>query len=231
MNKITSKARVTEIAALADKLLRRYASASSVANDQFLKTQFEQLERLYNDLNEAIKRTRAQSNVEEKDIARDDAVRAFSHLIDGYTFIPLPEKKEAALALKAIFDKYGKQIVSESYDNESALIDSLLNDLEAKEAKAEIAKLEGMEAAVAEMRKTQTEFKLAEDEWDAAKNVDSKALSASAATKPIVLLINDKIVSYLTAMYDNPLYTNFADQVDQEIVEINGAVGTRSKKA
>ena len=231
MNNLSTKARVTEIDALSDTLLRLYKAESSIANDAFLKKYFVELQKLSDAITEAIKRDHAQSNMDEKDAVRDEAVRNLGDLLDGYAVFPVPEKKTAALALKAIFDKYGRKITGESYANESSFIESLLKDLDASDAKANIAKLDGMEATVKAVRTAQDDFTAAYDAWAKAQSADAAAVNATGVKKPLVSLINDKIVPYLTAMAGEDEYKNFAGLVEQEIDKVNGAVSGRSGKA
>lgn len=231
MKKLASIARVTEIDALSDTLLRLYADETAVANDAFLKKYFAELQKLSDAITEAIKRDHAQSNMDEKDAARDEAVRNLGDLLDGYAVFPVPEKKAAALALKAIFDKYGRKITGESYANESSFIESLLKDLDTSDAKANIAKLDGIEATVKAVRTTQDEFTAAYDAWAKAQNADAAAVNATGVKKPLVALINDKIVPYLTAMAEEDEFKHFASLVAQEIDKVNGAVSGRSGKA
>lgn len=230
MTRVNLNARVSEIDALSDILLRRYENEHGLVNDAFLKTQFEKLQKLSDEITEAIKRTKTQSNMEEKDAARDEAVRNLGDMLIGYAASPVAEKKAAAIAVKAIFDKYGKQIATESYANESSFITSLLMDLGTKEAKADIAKLPDVDILIEAIRTTQEAFVVAYDEWATTQNEEATATSASSMKKPIVALINEKIVPYLSVMSDDPVYQKFASFVEQEIGKTNAAVSSRGKK-
>lgn len=230
MNNLSAKARITEIDGLTEYLLDIYKKEVGLANDEFLKEQFEELEKLSNVITNAIKRDRAQSNIEEKDAARDEAIRNLGDMLVGYAAFPMPDKKEAALALKATFDKYGKQIIYESHVNETSFIESLLADLETKEAKEHISKLDGIATVISTIRTTQAEFRSVYADWAKTQSIESKAVSASSMKKPIVEIINNKIVPYLTAMGYKEAYQDFAKTVDKEIGKINGAISSRSNK-
>lgn len=230
MNNLSGKARVTEIEGLNDALLQCYKSEVGLANDAFLKMHFEQLEELAKELTEAIKRGKAQTTLDAKDAVRDEAVRNLGDMLIGYAAFPMQDKKEAALALKVIFDKYGKQIATESYLNETGFINSLLMDLETKEAKAYIAKLDGVETVVASIRSAQADFSVAYAEWLDIQTNEKAATNATNAKKPVVALINDKLVPYLTAMAAMPGYTHFASLFEEAIGKVNSAVSSRSSK-
>lgn len=230
MKKLTFACRVSELDALSDTLLRLYAAEPAIANDVFLKKYFAQLQKLSDVITQAIKRNRVQSNLNEKDAKRDEAVRNFADLLDGYAVFPVAEKKSAAIALKAIFDKYGRKITVESFANESSFIESLLKDLNESEAKANISSLDGMEATVSAIRTAQDDFTAAYDAWIKAQSAEASAVNASDVKQPLILLINEKIVLYLTAVSEEDEYKHFAGLVEQEIDKVNSTVSARSGK-
>lgn len=230
MTRVTKSARVTEIEALAVKLLAIYANDNGLKNDTFYVSQFEQLRTLWLELVDAIKRGKAQSDMEEKDTARDKAVCDFADMITGYMAFPIPEKREAAATLKAIFDKYGRSIINESYDNESGFIDSLLRDLNKQEIVDVIAKLDGMGTCVEKLSDAQQAFITANYEWAKAQQADAAATNATKAKHGVILVINERLVPYLSARSIEPAYKVVADLVEQEIAKTNAAVDSRSSK-
>ena len=120
MTKLSSRLRITEADAASDALVRLFKAAG--LNDEFLSGSFAELEDLSARLTTAIRQDTADSRLDEKDAARDAAVRDLGTLIQGYTAIPVAEKKAAARRLDAVFSKYGKKIVNETYAAESSLI-------------------------------------------------------------------------------------------------------------
>ena len=78
---------------------------------------------------EALKRLRIYSQLAEKDLVRDMAIRALFKLVEGYTYIPIAEMKEAGLQVNSLLQQYGLSILHGDYAEESADIKSLLNDL------------------------------------------------------------------------------------------------------
>lgn len=224
MTKLSSRLRITETDAASDALVRLFRAAG--VQDDFLSGAFAELEGLSARLTTAIRQETADSRLDEKDAARDAAVRDLGTLIQGYTAIPVAEKKAAARRLDAVFSKYGKKIVNETYASESSLIESLLEDLGALEAEAKL--LEGVADLVATLRAAQDEFNAANDELTAAKT--ARGESATQVKKDLVALVNLKIVPYLGAVGGAEAYRDFAAKMEAEIVRANAATDRRTKK-
>lgn len=224
MTRLSSRLRITETDAASDALVRLFRAAG--VQDAFLSGAFAELEGLSARLTTAIRQETADSRLDEKDAARDAAVRDLGTLIQGYTAIPVAEKKAAARRLDAVFSKYGKKIVNETYASESSLIESLLEDLGALEAEAKL--LEGVADLVATLRAAQDEFNAANDELTAAKT--ARGESATQVKKELVALVNLKIVPYLGAVGGAEAYRDFAAKMEAEIVRANAASDRRTKK-
>ena len=92
MNKVISKARVTEVDSLSDALVRLYKVDSGIAEDAFLKTVMAEVETLSAQLTTSIRQDKVLSSLEEADGVRDEAVNALGTLLDGYAAIPIPAK-------------------------------------------------------------------------------------------------------------------------------------------
>lgn len=166
---------------------------------------------------------------DEADGSRDDAVRSLGAVLSGYAAMPIAAKKEAAIPLKAVYDKYAKAgILRANYTSESSMIESMLEDLSA--LAENIAALDGVGEAVAEVRATQDAFAKANDEYVAAKA--DKSVSATSLKKPLISLVNDKIVPYLDAMFiaGNENCAAFARTVEEEIKRVNAVVSARSSR-
>ncbi len=224
MTRLSSRLRVTETDSASDALVRLFKAAG--LKDDFLSGAFAELEALSARLTTAIRQDALDSRLDEKDAARDGAVRDLGTLIQGYTAIPLAEKKAAALRLDAAFSKYGKKIVNENYASESSLIESLLEDMGALEAETKV--LEGVAELVATLRKAQDEFNAANDEFMATRS--ERGESASQVKKELVALVNLKIVPYLGAVGGAEAYKDFAAKAEAEIVRANNASERRAKK-
>ena len=229
MNKVISKARVTEVDSLSDALVRLYKVDAGIAEDAFLKTVMAEVETLSAKLTTSIRQDKVLSSLEEADGVRDEAVKALGTLLDGYAAIPIPAKKDAAEKLRTVFAKYGKSITTANYASESSLIESLLEDFSKADAQESVKVLDGVAEILLQIRTAQDAFVKASDEYTASSS--AKAESASSVKKPLVSAINDRLVPYLTAMAmaNGTVYGDFALKAEKEISRVNETVSRRGK--
>ena len=230
MNKLNAKARITEVDGLSDSVISIFNADTNAQSDAFLKGQIAELTTLSDAITAAILQDKAVSNLDETDSKRDEAVRNLGSLLSGYAVFPIEEKKAAAVSLKAIFDKYSKSgILSANYVSESSMIESMLSDFSTEEAKANIEKLDGIANMISTIRTSQDEFTAANDAFVKAEG--NKGASASSYKKPILAIINDKIVPYLNTMaiVGNTAVADFSKNVETEINRINETIAKRGK--
>lgn len=228
MKKIRTTVRITELDTISDIIIRLYKADSGIAGDDYLKSTMAEIESLSERITIAIKADKIASTLDEADVKRDEIIRSLGTLLNGYSVIPIAEKKAAAEKLLAVFDKY-KGITAESYANESSFIESMLKDYAASELADSIKALDGVGSYISDLRAAQDEFNKANDEFTAS-NVN-KNESASALKKPLLSAINDKLVAYLTAMnlVNAAVYGDFVSKAESEIEKMNNSVAKRGK--
>lgn len=239
MPKINYNIRNTEIDALADSIVLQYGSffasgvsGSSLGADEFLASLVAELERLSALMRGAIHKDAVRSRLGEADAVRDGAIRRLGAALSGYAALPIEEKAAAARALRAVFDKYAKaNITSEGYGSESSLVESMLEDFSAPALSAQIGELEGVAGLIALVRAAQDSFAEAEYAFVQAKAKQSAC--ASSFKKPIVALINEKLVPYLDVMVlsGKEGFSDFARTVNAEIKRANERIARRAKKS
>ena len=227
--KLINNVRVTELDALSDALEREYKAAggeTAVAKDAVLAGLFGQLTDLSARNTTAIKQDAVVSTLDEADSKRDSVTRDIFTLTNGYTASPFAEVKAAALEVCAVLEKYGRGMTSKNYAEQTALTESLLEDL--GKAAERIAVLSGVAELVASLREAQDAFAVAHDGYIKAKA--GKGESASSLKKPIVSLINDSIVPYLNIVAAVEGYAPFITAVAGYIKETNDTVARRAGK-
>lgn len=232
MNKLRTAIRNAEVDGLSDTLIRLFKADLKAQGDAFLKATMERMETLSEQITTAILKNKTLSTLEAADSVRDEAVRTLGTLLAAYAVFPIAGKKELAAPLKTIYDKYAKAgITGANYTSESSLIESLLGDLAEESLTDNIKGLEGIDEAIASIRSAQDEFTKANDEYVQANT--NKGASASSFNKPIVSLINEKLVPYLDAMViaGNENCLEFAKGVDAEINRANDTIAKRTKKS
>ena len=232
MKKIRATVRVTEIYALSAALARLYVDYPQMSTDNYIKTCLGNITALTEEITDAIRPDKEASNLLEADAVRDEVIRNFSTLLDGYAVIPIEDKRAAALNLKAIFEKYGKKMIYESYDNESALIESMLRDYSAPAAAADAQKLLGIPEYLQQLRKAENDFIASRDSF-LRNAVTDKKLNASDLKKRLLAEINARLLPYLKLMAEaNPeKYGEFTEHVQTEVSRANQVIARRSKSS
>lgn len=232
VGKLTSRGiHVTELDALSDAMEREYALAcgdgsTTVAKDAVLRTQFAQLTDFSARNTMAIRRDAVVSTLDEADSRRDGATRDLFTLVGGYTASPFAEVKAAANEVCAVLDKYGRGMTSKNYADQTALTESLLEDLGAEKVTEKIGALAGVAELVAQLREAQDGFASAHDGYIKAKA--GKGESATSLKKPIVALINDSIVPYLNIVAVMEGYADFVAAIAGNIRRTNETVARRA---
>ncbi len=232
MKKINSSLRVTELDTLSDIIVRLYKDAakvegSAVATDANLSSIMTEVEKLSTEITSAIKKDKISLSLDEKDIVRDEVVRSLGDVLTGYAALPIPGKKESASKLLALYAKYGKQITSKSYAEESSLIESMIDDFSAEALKTDIASLEGLPDLLSSLRGAQDDFNMAYDEAVSANA--EKGNSATDVKKTLLSIMNYKFIPYITAVSMLDSYKDFASKCETEINKANANVSSRSK--
>ena len=227
--KVNGKVRVTELDALSDAMEREYKAAcgdgsTAVAKDAVLKGLFGQLTDLSERNTTAIKQDAVVSTLDEADSARDSVTRDLFTLTNGYTASPFAEVKSAAADVCAVLEKYGRGMTGKGYAEQTALTESLLEDL--GKASEKIAALSGVAELVASLREAQDGFAASHDAYIKAKA--DKGESATSLKKPIVSLINDSIVPYLNIVAAVQGYADFIARVAGNIKSTNETVARRA---
>lgn len=228
MNKINAKIRIADLDGLSDSIVRIYKADSAVQSDAFLKGAFSELETLSAQITTAILQDKTVSTLDEADSARDEVLRNLGAVLAGYASFPVADKKAAGIFLKSIYDKYIKAgIIKAAYNAESSMIESLIGDFSGAEALANIEKLDGIDVLLEQLRSAQDSFTAANDDY--VKSVASKGVSATSLKKPLLSVMNDKIVSYLNLMQGNEALAEFSKSVEKEISRVNDSLQKKEK--
>ncbi|ATA91563.1 hypothetical protein CGC56_04895 [Capnocytophaga canimorsus] len=232
MKPLNYQSRITEVGDVANRLAVLYKGTATLQDDAFLKNLLSEIQTQGDAITEAIKKDKAVSKLEDADAERDQAIRVLDKMLKAYEVFPVENTKAHGQKIVAIFKKYGVKITEENYSSESNLIDSLLKDLSASEVQASVTALSGVSEAIAQIRTTQEEFARLRLQYEEAFTENLSKVSASSLRKPLLGLINKKLIPYLVAMtlVDGAKYTAFADKVAKIIDDMNEVVKARGKK-
>ncbi|MGD8782536.1 MAG: DUF6261 family protein [Ignavibacteria bacterium] len=231
LNKLIISCRITETNGAANRIIIKF-DEGDWSSDTHLTGIFTQLKNTKEALTTAINRSKAQSNLDEKDEIRDTKVRGIYYLLQGYLHYPDEEIKEAAVNVEEVFDKYGVKIVKDSYVTESSLINSMLEDLSTAEMQTEIAKLPGLANLITELTTAQQEFETVRVGFESEQAEEGTEENATKLKQEAALIINEQLIVYLRAMLqvDEETYGTFARAVGQIIDDTNEEVKKRRKK-
>ena len=226
---INTRSRNGEVADVLDSIINAY-NGSSLATDPYLVAIFSELQPQSPLLIAAIECSRAESQLEEADMLRDDKIRALCLGVQSAVYNDDTAVKAAAQKVNTILDKYGLAIIDESYASESTLIKSMLNDLAAADLADAIAAVPGCAVNIAQLRTAQEAFTATSDDFAAAKSTDKQMKTATQLKKEIITSINQLLVRYLNGMQavNNAQYGALANILAQLIADNNSRVSRRS---
>ncbi len=229
--KLSYRTRTTEVNSTAENLGLTYQK-HSLESDSYLTGLFTDLQSKSDLLRTAINRSKAESNLDDMDVLRDEKIQALHYLLLGAIHNPSKEISVSATNLYHIYEKYGLKMTQKSYLIESSLIESMLEDYTAANLQADIAAVLGCAELIADIQTAQNNFKTANITWREAKSKEGLTVSASQIKKEIIVLINDNIVVYLKAMRlaNNAVYGELAQTVSQIITDTNQTIKRRAKK-
>lgn len=230
IKKIRTVSRNGDISALLSLILKVLAKNDWSA-DTYLTPIIEKISAINTSLIEALKRLKVYSQMAEKDHVRDMAIRALFKLIEGYTHIPIVEMKEAALLVEDVLEQYGLNIQNEDYAQESANIESLLNDLSKADIAVAIAKLQGVAETVSVLNTAQKDFENVALQQAEGESTKKDLDSASKLKKESIAEINDNLVGYMNTMAKvNPATYEATAKTIAELIDTNNELVKRRSK-
>ena len=224
------KSRTTEVADTATLLGQVYENRN--IEDLHLEGVMGNLGEANDQLLKVVNRDKAESNLAGLDEICDNKIQAFYYLLQGALHHPTGEVSSAAQRLQSIFDNYGVKMIHENYGSESAMIRSILRDYSAPELAPALSAVSGSSAVLAQLTEAHAEFEQARIAWESSKAEEGIYENASKMKKPVVDIINKRLVLYLNAMLqvDPEKYEVFVRQVAQIIADTNQRVNNRSQK-
>jgi len=230
IEKLLIISRVTEVNDVATRM--SVAFHAQGLTDPYLSSTFTILDTTNFELSKAIRRSKAESNLEDKDEVRDGGTRSLYYLINGFTHHPADIIRQSAVLLLNTFNNYGISLTEESYTTESSLISSMLLEFQKPEYALHISNLSGCTELLQALSAAQDDFEQARIAYETEKAQDGMVANATEVKKEVVELVNKKIVVYLEAMQEaNPaIYGALAATCAQMIAENNEQVRRRQQK-
>nr|WP_319399179.1 DUF6261 family protein [uncultured Carboxylicivirga sp.] len=229
MEKIHSNTRTTDTDNVCSGIIDLYQKNPKLSEHPHMVTIIKNLNNVSINLNEAIKRSKSKSILEEKDNDRDTKYRNFYHLISGNTHHPDTAISEPALQIQVILDKYGLEITSESYASESSMFNSFINDMKSDEMQQALQAISGGVASFEAFEQSQNNFNTTFIEHKEDKANEGTYENASTLKREAIKIINYQLIGYLQTLQeiDEENFGDFARKVDQIITDSNSKVKRR----
>lgn len=228
---LIGKSRITEVADTAALLVQVYENGS-LKDDTHLAATMVELATSNNQLLDVVNRDKAESELAALDEVCDDKIQAFHYLLQGALYHPATAVKAAAQQLDDVFENYGVKMVRESYGSQSALVKAMLRDFSEPALAPALAAVSGSGELLTELQTAHNQFEQARIAYENSKAQEGHFQNATQLKKPVVELVNNKLVLYLNAMIqvDEPRYGELARRVAQVIADNNQRVNRRRKK-
>lgn len=228
MRKVSSNSNIKDTAEVGKGIID-INTTNPISEDAFFTITFDALSAKPDALFGKIKEGWMESELEEKDEARDLDVRAIFYEVEAKCVRRNSEEQIKAKQLQAILDRYGLKITSASYSNESAEVRALIKDLNAPEladARMAVPELDGL---IGNLEASQLAFDASAGKHlkNLANRENSK--SASVIAKELRDIINDDLGAYISVMAKAApaKYKAFADLMSVLIDESNKKVRDR----
>lgn len=200
-----------------------------IAEDTYYTITFKNLSDKTENLIHMINAGWLDSDLKEKDEARDLNIRSIFFEVAAKCMRPLSENQQKALRVKAILDRYGMKITDSTYTNESAEIRALIADVKAVELTEDRKGIPELDGLISNLEASQASFDQSDDRLRDEKIVREKIKPASTLAKEVKDIINNNLCGYLSAMNQaNPeKYAAFSNKFFQIIEDSNKEVSNR----
>lgn len=231
INKVLYNTRIAEFYNLIEKINRVCKASGLGESDPLFLKVIKEIEAQLPKWLLAIKKEVASSDLDEHDTIRDDVFRSIVYITKGYTHHPDKVVKAAALLVDDVIERYGLKINNATYAEESTLLDSFMKDIATEAIGAQLELLPGLPDLVKDLKRAQSDFKKADEQYFNARSESKDIANATACKKEMLKLINGKLIVYLRAMVavGNENYNDCASKVADLIIASNTTAKSRTE--
>ncbi len=222
ISKIIVHSRTTEINGVCTRIINAYENYNN-KRDVHLRSIIIKLKSIASTLSDVVELLNGDSLLEDKDLFRDNAIRDFYYLIQGFLYHPQKNTRNAAGIILDIFNRHGLGIFTKSYGVKTSIINAILMELSKPEFIIYEILLSGVVDAINKIKKTQSDFESSYLNIDKDKLLGFNFESASSLNKKAIKIINGRLVPYLNGMVsvDKENYEEFAKIIDKIIIDNN----------
>lgn len=227
--RIYSKANVNDLNFVLGNIIK-VIKRSNLSSDTYLMLVTDKVVYLYDSLTGAINRDTLKSELNVMDFRRDNTLRAFYYVIKGLTFSDNEAERKAADIVFSVLDRYGLEIISQSYKDQTVSMDSLIKDLQS----ADIAAI--INGDLAHTAKYFNAMISVTEEWkdSVSENIikqteHKKEMSASKLLPEIRNKVNKELLAYVEVMAiaDVTQYGALYEELTTVVDDINRVISNR----
>ncbi|AZJ33447.1 DUF6261 family protein [Tenacibaculum mesophilum] len=166
------------------------------------------------------------------DTRRDKAISGIKMILNGYENHFNEAIVSAAKALLATINAHGTNIIRKSYQEQTAILDSICKDFETEPELIQAISLLDIATWVAELKNANTEFstkyieRVGETAASPENNIEELRTEATLAYRKLVLHIEAH-----TTLSDNEAYPTLLNEIDVLAKQYNLVVDNRSKSS
>ena len=215
IEKLSSRIRIAETLNSAENILTAI-NAGAWETDPYFPIIIDEFAKVTASFRQSVDFTKAESDLEEFDLKRDNDVRAIFNVANGFQFFRDPKVQEAFKVVMKTLSEYGMSITEGNYAQESTTIKSMLNNLAEPAVATAIEALVPLGQLIENLRVSQAEFDSAVQAYNASK-VDN-LVSPTEIKKEVVKVLNKKLIGYLNIV--TPLNEALFSDISGKIAEL-----------
>lgn len=229
ISKLITSARVGEVSGCATNLRNSFLEEQEALNDELLDGIMQRANEANQQLIIAIEKDRVLSGMEAADEARDAAMSALVGFVKGQSYLTHADWHKAALAVHAVIGKYSTGINQLSYAEQTAKINSLLEELASSKYSVLVDQILYLSAMISDLRSAQTTFEAAYAAYMEALKKNREIPNATAVKPQLLSIINNDLVVYLraTGKFYGQTHGSFGTKAGQIIDKINSNIRSR----
>ncbi len=227
--RIYSKANVSDLNFVLGNIIK-VIKRSNLSSDTYLVLVTDKIIYLYDSFTDVINKGSQRSELNVMDFRRDNTLRAFYYVVKGLTFSENEAERNAANIVFSVLDRYGLEIISQSYKDQTVSMDALIKDLQSVEIAAiingdlaHVARYFDAMVAVAE------EWKITVSDNIAKQTEQQKETSASKLLPEIRNKVNRELLAYIEVMAiaNKDMYGELYEELSTIVGDINRVISNR----
>jgi hypothetical protein len=232
MEQILSRTNTSESATLGRKIYS-VTESNPVSDNNYYNALCTKNSKLTNTLVEEIERQKPDSSLLLYDEERDDAIGLVFNEIEVKIAWPDATIRASAEVINGILIRYGRSIINLPYNDESAKLISIYDELSAPDLASHIDNIPGFSMLIDNLGRSIKNFQEREDQLTRDKIIYKDRAPASQIAKELKHFLNNIFIPYIDVMSrsDSTTFGNIQNLLSQIITDSNNSVRRRLKNS